>query len=102
MPTLEIDRRIPLDPVNVDKVVQACCCLHNFLTEDKDINQIYAELNPEGNAPTANQVRGIMYLPRLIGYRAGRDAQGVRDIFRYYFNGPGSNQWQLSRVSFRN
>ena len=57
------DRRIPLDPVNVDKVVQTCCCLHNFLTEDKDLNQIYAELNPEGLAPTVGQVRGIMYLP---------------------------------------
>ena len=96
------DRRIPLDPNNVDKVVQVCCCLHNFLTEDKGLNQIYAELNPERLAPTVGQVRGIMYLPRLNGYRAANDAQGIRDIFRYYFNGPGSNQWQLNRVSFRN
>ena len=95
------DRRIPLDPVNVDKVVQACCCLHNFLTEDKDVNEIYAELNPEGLAPTQGQVRGIMYLPRLNGYRPTRDAQGIRDIYKYYFNGPGANQWQLNRVSFR-
>ena len=95
------DRRKPLDPVNVDKVVQACCCLHNFLTEDKDVNEIYAELNPEGLAPTQGQVRGIMYLPRLHGYRPTRDAQGIRDIYKYYFNGPGANQWQLNRVSFR-
>ena len=95
------DRRIPLDPVNVDKVVQACCCLHNFLTEDKDVNEIYAELNPEGLAPTQGQVRGIMYLPRLNGYWPTRDAQGIRDIYKYYFNGPGANQWQLNRVSFR-
>ena len=95
------DRRIPLDPVNVDKVVQACCCLHNFLTEDKDVNEIYAELNPEGLAPTQGQVRGIMYLAHLNGYRPTRDAQGIRDIYKYYFNGPGANQWQLNRVSFR-
>ena len=79
------DRRIPLDPVNFDKVVQACCCLHTFLKEDKDINQIYVEFNPEGLAPTAGQVRRIMYLARLNCYRATRDSQGIQDIFKYYF-----------------
>ena len=95
------DRRIPLDPKNVDALVQACCCLHNFLTEDRDIGQIYADLNPEGRAPTTGVVPGIQYIPRLHGYRAAADAQGVRDIFKYYFNGPGAVTWQLSRVSFR-
>ena len=59
--------------------------------EDKDVNEIYAELNPEGLVPTQGQVRGIMYLPRLNGYRPTRDAQGIRDIYKYYFNGPGAN-----------
>ena len=69
--------------------------------EDKDVNEIYAELNPEGLAPTQGQVRGIMNLPRLNGYRPTRDAQGICDIYKYYFNGTGANQWQLNRMLFR-
>ena len=95
------DRRIPLDPKYVDKVVQACCCLHNFLMEDKDLAAIYADLNPEGLGPRYTRVPGIQYLPRLHGYRANADAQGVRNIFRYYFNGPGATVWQNTRVSYR-
>ena len=39
-------RRIPLSEDNADKIVQAACCLHNYLTKDKVIDLIYTELNP--------------------------------------------------------
>ena len=66
------------------------------LLKTGDIGQIYADLNPEGRAPTTGVVPGIQYIPRLHGYHAAADAQGVRDIFKYYFNGPGAVAWQLS------
>ena len=41
------DRRIPLEPRNVDFVMQAAVCLHNILTPDKDFHEISAQLNPD-------------------------------------------------------
>ena len=95
------DRRIPLDVKHVDKVVQACVCLHNYLVEDKPINQMFMELNPEAR-PYQTQ-NGIMQnLTRLPGYRSSHDAMEVRDTFKEYFNSPqGALTWQQSRVSYR-
>ena len=95
------DRKMPLDPTKVDLVVQACACLHNMLTPDKELHEIAAQLNPN-NIPYLEDDGLIRYLPRLNGYHAGQDAQGVYDIFRGYFNSPeGSTSWQHRRVSYR-
>ena len=95
------DRKMPLDSTNVDFIVQACLCLHNMLTTDKELHEIAAQLNPN-NIPYLEDDGLIRYLPRLNGYHAGQDAQGVRDIFRGYFNSPeGSTSWQHRRVSYR-
>ena len=40
------NRRIPLSIENADKVIKAACVLHNFLTEDKEVDRVYAEANP--------------------------------------------------------
>ena len=95
------DRTIPLEDKYVDKVVQACCCLHNYLVEDRPIAQMFAELNPE-QRPFMHG-NGIMRrIPRLPGYRSANDAQGVREIYKDYFNSPqGSVSWQQRRVSYR-
>ena len=95
------DRTIPLEDDNVDKIVQACVCLHNYLVEDKPIAQLYAELNPE-QRPFMHG-NGIMRrIPRLPGYRSANDAQEVRQIYTDYFNSPqGSVSWQQRRVSYR-
>ena len=95
------DRTIPLEDKYVDKVVQACCCLHNYLVENRPIAQMFAELNPE-ERPFMHG-NGIMRcIPRLPGYRSANDAQGVREIYKDYFNSPqGSVSWQQRRVSYR-
>ena len=59
--------------------------MHNILTPDKDFHEISAQLNPE-NIPYLEDKGLIRYLPRLHGYHASRDAQGICDIFKYYFN----------------
>ena len=66
------DRKMPLDPTNVDFVVQACVCLHNMLTPDKELHEIAAQLNPN-NIPYLEDDGLIRYLPRLNGYHAGQD-----------------------------
>ena len=87
------DRKMPLDPDNVDFVVQAAVCLHNMLTPRKEFHKISAELNPN-NLPYLEDDGLIRELPRLNAYHASQDAQGVHDIFRGYFNSPeGATSW---------
>ena len=95
-------RRIPLSEDNADKVVQAACCLHNYLTENKAIDQIYTELNPAREAYLDEEGVVCLYLPRLSGYHSSQDAMGVRDIFKGYFNSPqGRVSWQEDRITYR-
>ena len=79
------DRKIPLSECNVDSVVKAACVLHNYLTEEKDIDEIFAQLNPMRERFLTEDGVACLYMPWLNGYRSTRDAQGVRDIFKGYF-----------------
>ena len=95
------DRTIPLEAENVDKLIQACVSLHNYLVEDRPIAQMFAELNPEQRPYMHGN--GIMRcIPRLPGYRSANDAQEGQAIYKDYFNSPqGSVSWQQCRVSYR-
>ena len=66
--------------------IKAACCLHNYLTEDKNYENICAELNPRGMQCLDDRSVVCMYLPRLHGYRSWDDAQAVRNLFKTYFN----------------
>ena len=81
-------RRIPLSSDNADKIIQAACCLHDYLTADKAVEQIYEDLNPT-NQPFLDEAGvACLYLPHLQGYRTSEDAQEICDIFKGYFNSP--------------
>ena len=93
------DRRLALCADNAEKIIKACCVLHNFLTPVKDYTDIASELNPDGRNYST---QGMLYMPRLHGYRATQDAQGVREIFKAFFNdNVGCLSWQDRRVSYR-
>ena len=95
-------RRIPLSEDNADSIIQAACCLHNYLTEDKDIDQIYTELNPSREAYLDEEGVVCLYLSRLSGYRSSQDAMGVCDVFKSYLNSPqGRVAWQEDRITYR-
>ena len=97
-------RKIPLSTKNVDKVVKAACVLHNYLCEDKDIdvNKMNMQLNPMREQYFPEDAVACLYMPRLHGYRSSADAQGVRDIFKSFFNSPqGALAWQHNRISYR-
>ena len=80
-------------------MIKACCVLHNFLTPIKDYEDIATELNPDGRNHNQN---GMLYLPRLCGYHTTQDAQGVKDVFKGFFNNPaGALTFHETRVSFR-
>ena len=63
------NRRIPLIPENVDRVVKATCVLHNFLTEKKDLPTIYNRLNPDGD-PYLTDDGAIIDIGNLHGYHS--------------------------------
>ena len=90
------DRRIALCADNADKIIKACCVLHNFLAPTKNFTDIASELNPDARNYST---QAMLYLPRLQGYHATQDAQGVRDIFKAFFNhNVGILSWQDRRV----
>ena len=94
-------RRLPLSETNADKIIQAACCLHNYLMEEKAVEQIYEDLNPNREPFLDEAGVACLYLPRLQGYRTSEDAQGVRDIFKAYFNSPqGRVSWQENRITY--
>ena len=56
------DRRIALCADNTDKIIKACCVLHNFLTPTKDFTDIASELNSDARNYST---QGMLYLSRL-------------------------------------
>ena len=95
-------RRIPLSEDNEDKIVQAACCLHNYLTGHKAIDQIYTELNPGRAAYLDEEVVVCLYLLTWSGYHSNQDAMGVGDIFKGYINSPqGRVSWTEDSITHR-
>ena len=78
------NRRIPLKPKNADKVVKACCVLHNYLMENKDIPTIYNRLNPD-QEPYLQDDGAIHAFEHLHGYRSADEVRALCNLFKTYF-----------------
>ena len=92
------NRKLPLMPNNVDKVVNACFMLHNYLTEEQDYPTICNRLNPE-QEPSLHDDGAILDLDNLnvysSCYRSAAAARALRNIFKDYFARPeGAVTWQ--------
>ena len=79
------NRRLQLLPENVDHVIKACCVLHNYLTEAKDLTAINQWLNPDG---ILREDGAILDVQNLHGYHTAAQAKGICDIYTGYFNSP--------------
>ena len=88
------NRRLQLLPENVDHVIKACCVLHNYLEEAKDLPAINHRLNPDG-IPYLREDGAILDVQNLHGYHTAAQAKGIHDIYTGYFNSPqGALDWQ--------
>lgn len=77
------------------KIVQATCCLHNFIINHDDNNRYYSMLLPAGanNAFLENEINEI--------HSHCKNAAAIRDTFADYFEGDGAVGWQCEKA-FRN
>ncbi|XP_061925526.1 uncharacterized protein LOC133664703 [Entelurus aequoreus] len=86
-----LQRRINLQPQNVQTLVMAACILHNFLLEPNENVRLLLEAEEDGRrmAPARN----------IGGNRASREARAVRDNLATFFLTPeGSVAWQDKMV----
>ena len=86
-------RKVCLSPENIEKVVLATCCLHNWLQEDRDYQHIINELR-ETNVQLANNEPCMRDMPRLHGYHSAQMCLATRNKHKDYFNGIGALPWQ--------
>ena len=90
-------RRINLHAQRVEKVVKACCALHNYIQKSKCeiASQSFNVEEIESNVHESNSLQNIMNM----GCRASADAYAVRDKFKAYFClGDGEVLWQYDTV----
>ena len=88
---------INVKPENIEKIVMACCVLHNYLRrkshgycEDLETCNV-----GEGLRCTDTNVVDLLPTPNRI---ANAEANAVRDAFKEYFNNAGSVPWQQNMI----
>ena len=90
-------RRLQADPVSVEKMVRATCCLHNFLQTPIEPSSVEEKSSEYKKA--LEQAKGLRPF-HSIGVHASYDALQVRDYFRDYFiSSAGMVPWQNNVVN---
>ncbi|XP_035204963.1 protein ALP1-like [Stegodyphus dumicola] len=97
-------------PQTATLVVQACCCLHNFLMKYESISHNYKYCPPNfADRPmleTANGLwrddtspnNGLVRILRLGNNNYSFSSGSVRDLFCSYFENEGALSWQNKRI----
>ena len=90
-----------LSPKVVQKIVLACCTLHNFLREKKSANYaaqgFLGEIMPDGEVREGSWRQERCNLTTLgpqPGNFYAHDVKDTRDQFKTYFNDAGAVSWQ--------
>lgn len=104
-------RPIRANPENVERIIKACVCLHNYLMQTEnagyaptgfvDADNGTGEFVPGSwRSEVANDERSAFQpLTRAGTNNYKKNAKAVRDDFLAYFNSPaGSVSWQLNHV----
>lgn len=97
---------INLQVYNIDKVVLACCALHNFLrrkcSNTYTPNDVFdVEDTITGNITLGLRTHSDNLLDLQNGYNRNHSAEAkeVREQFKIYFNNSGKVSWQEKMVS---
>lgn len=95
------EKPIPVLPETVDKIIKACCVLHNWL-KTKSTNYIEPGLIDQENPETGELLEGSWRtIPQasfnpIRNHRGNhsRNAQRIREHYTDYFVGQGRLEWQ--------
>lgn len=85
---------------NIDRVVMACCTLHNFLIRKRRENYAPSNCFYSEEPRTGRIENGLSAEPATINLRHGHnrhaseEAKRVRNLFMNYLNNEGSIPWQ--------
>lgn len=100
------ERPIPVRPDKIDKIVKACCALHNWLRKTKsNVNAPTIDTEDTRNGRIIQgswrelPSIGLADLPRTNQNQSTRDARMIRDNYADYFTGEGSVSWQARMVN---
>ena len=93
------NRRLQLHPDNVDRVVKACCVLHNYLSVKKDLPTLFNRLNPDNDAYLQPD-GAILDVANLHVYHSPAQVRAIHDVHTAYFNRPeGAVVWQERSIT---
>lgn len=100
------EKPISLKLESVDKVVLACCTLHNWLRKANPtyISSGLIDYEDENHriVPGSwrqNHITGLRNIPSSLHRNPQRQAQQLRDKYRDYFNNEGAVPWQTALLN---
>lgn len=83
-------RPIESKPENIDCIVKAICCLHNYLIDELGEPAVPTE----GDLAAASVAMPAIPMRRRNANRATNDADEMRRTLMYYFMNEGAVPWQ--------
>lgn len=99
------EKPLPFSPEKVEKIVKACCALHNWFRKTKTPIQV-CTLDVEDSDTTninlgswRNIPRdGLADLPTSLQNRTSQDARRIRENYADFFIGKGAAEWQWRMI----
>lgn len=101
------EKPIPLSPEKVDKIILACCSLHNWLRKASSTNYLTPGLLDHDNLETGEiqqgswrkmVVGGLRNIRSLGTNNHAREAALIRNKYAEFFVGPGKVPWQNEMI----
>ena len=89
-----LQKPIHLCPEKVDKIVLACCCLHNFLIDHRSADKRYKQICLEN----INETNGFFKFHQQGSNTHSLQSNLIRQEFAKYFTNEGNVDWQWAMI----